>query len=156
MGTVVQYVVLRSDLITQLKWPLGAVIAQACHACTACLHAFREDPYTQEYLASLDTMHKIVLEVGSCIAKSCQSLRWWLSQVYRDAHAIDAANTIGVYYGPIKGKVSFRTMEPAPFLLVNVRVTDLLRTFFFLTSSWSLPPSVSTFLFLPNIHSPLP
>ncbi|CAG0881511.1 unnamed protein product, partial [Darwinula stevensoni] len=64
MGTVVQYVVLRSDLITRLKWPLGAVIAQACHACTACLHAFRDDPYTQEYLTAIDTMHKIVLEIG--------------------------------------------------------------------------------------------
>lgn len=38
-------------------------MAQACHACTAVTHLFYNDPYTQEYLADLDNMHKIVLEV---------------------------------------------------------------------------------------------
>lgn len=61
---IVQYVVVRGDLITLLKWPIGAVIAQACHACTAVTHLFHEDPHMQTYLADLDNMHKVVLEVN--------------------------------------------------------------------------------------------
>ena len=60
---IVQYVVVRRDLIDSLKWPTGAVIAQACHACSAAIHLFYDDPNTKEYLSDLDSMHKIVLEV---------------------------------------------------------------------------------------------
>ena len=63
MSGIVQYVIVRGDLIKSLEWPLGAVIAQACHACTAVIHLFYEDPHTQEYLSDLDNMHKVVLEV---------------------------------------------------------------------------------------------
>ncbi|XP_012670785.1 putative peptidyl-tRNA hydrolase PTRHD1 [Clupea harengus] len=59
---LVQYVVVRSDLIHTMSWPLGAVITQACHATTAAIHLFYSDPDTQEYLADLDNMHKVVLE----------------------------------------------------------------------------------------------
>lgn len=60
---LVQYVVVRSDLIHTMAWPLGAVITQACHATTAAIHLFYSDPDTQDYLADLDNMHKVVLEV---------------------------------------------------------------------------------------------
>ena len=46
-----------------LQWPLGALIAQAAHASTAVTHLFYQDPNTQAYLADLDNMHKVVLEV---------------------------------------------------------------------------------------------
>ncbi|CAH1247837.1 PTRHD1 [Branchiostoma lanceolatum] len=59
---LVQYVVVRADLLRALKWPTGAVMAQACHACTAVLHVYRDDTNTREYLSSLDSMHKVVLE----------------------------------------------------------------------------------------------
>ncbi|RUS77956.1 hypothetical protein EGW08_014265 [Elysia chlorotica] len=59
---IVQYVVLRGDLTSTLKWPVGALVAQACHACSAVVHMFHNDPTTQEYLTDLDNMHKIVLE----------------------------------------------------------------------------------------------
>ncbi|XP_005103317.1 putative peptidyl-tRNA hydrolase PTRHD1 [Aplysia californica] len=59
---IVQYVVIRSDLVSKLKWPTGALIAQACHACTAVTHLYYKDEATQEYLADLDRMHKIILE----------------------------------------------------------------------------------------------
>ncbi|KAI5094366.1 putative peptidyl-tRNA hydrolase PTRHD1 [Silurus meridionalis] len=59
---LVQYVVVRSDLIHGLSWPLGAVITQACHAATAVIHVNYSDPDTQEYLADLDNMHKVVLQ----------------------------------------------------------------------------------------------
>ena len=60
---MVQYVVVRRDLLTTLKWPVGAVIAQACHASSAVIHLFYGDPNTQQYLKDLDHMHKVVLEV---------------------------------------------------------------------------------------------
>lgn len=63
MTGIVQYVVVRGDLLKSMKWPVGAVIAQACHACTAVTHLFYNDEYTQTYLADLDNMHKVVLEV---------------------------------------------------------------------------------------------
>ncbi|XP_033727343.1 putative peptidyl-tRNA hydrolase PTRHD1 [Pecten maximus] len=59
---IVQYIVLRKDLVETLKWPTGALIAQACHACTAVMHQFREETTTQHYLADIDRMHKVVLE----------------------------------------------------------------------------------------------
>lgn len=62
---IVQYVLVRGDLLTKLQWPVGAVIAQACHACTAVTHLFRDDEHTQQYLTDLDNMHKVVLEVSS-------------------------------------------------------------------------------------------
>lgn len=58
MSNIVQYVVVRKDL----NWPVGALIAQACHAVTAVTHLFHDDPQTQEYLKNLDEMHKVVLE----------------------------------------------------------------------------------------------
>ncbi|KAJ8270651.1 hypothetical protein GJAV_G00117620 [Gymnothorax javanicus] len=60
---LVQYIVVRSDLVHTLAWPLGAVITQACHAATAVIHLNYDDPDTQEYLSELDSMHKVVLEV---------------------------------------------------------------------------------------------
>ena len=63
-GTLIQYVVVRKDLIGALQWPVGAVIAQACHACSAVMFTYHDDPVTQQYTADLDNMHKCVLEVS--------------------------------------------------------------------------------------------
>ncbi|XP_073480950.1 putative peptidyl-tRNA hydrolase PTRHD1 [Aquarana catesbeiana] len=63
MAGIVQYVVLRKDLQAGLGWPLGALVAQACHAATAAIHLHYDHPHTREYLQGLDTMHKVVLEV---------------------------------------------------------------------------------------------
>jgi len=62
-STLIQYVVVRKDLLSVLKWPVGAVIAQACHASSAVMYLFRDDPLTKDYTADLDRMHKCVLEV---------------------------------------------------------------------------------------------
>lgn len=70
---IVQYIVVRGDLIKEMKWPVGAVIAQACHAVTAVTHLFHEDKHTQEYLKDLDNMHKVVLEAPD--EKSLVSLK---------------------------------------------------------------------------------
>mmetsp|Transcript_15370 Transcript_15370/g.39038 ORF Transcript_15370/g.39038 Transcript_15370/m.39038 type:complete len:147 (-) Transcript_15370:1204-1644(-) len=74
---LLQYVVLRRDLWQPKKaaegepepwaWPLGAVVAQGCHASTAALWLSRDDASTQSYCSdsNLDHMHKAVLEVKS-------------------------------------------------------------------------------------------
>lgn len=60
---LVQYVVVRGDR-RLLSWPIGAVIAQACHASTAALWMHRDDSNTLQYTSDLDNMHKVVLEVN--------------------------------------------------------------------------------------------
>ena len=67
-SNLVQYIVVRRDLLDKPGWSLGALIAQACHASTAALYMYREHPHTLEYYTDLDRMHKVVLEVGSEIA----------------------------------------------------------------------------------------
>uniref|UniRef100_A0A383V2W8 peptidyl-tRNA hydrolase n=1 Tax=Tetradesmus obliquus TaxID=3088 RepID=A0A383V2W8_TETOB len=64
---IVQWVVLRRDLWTDIGWPLGPVIAQACHASSAAMFTHLDDPLTQQYIAqeNIDHMHKVVLEVKS-------------------------------------------------------------------------------------------
>ncbi len=69
--SLIQYVVLRRDLWTDLKFPLGAVTAQACHASAAAIWLFRDEPETQAYLApgNLDNMHKARLgNVWKCVS----------------------------------------------------------------------------------------
>lgn len=63
MSNLVQYVIVRGDLMKSLSWPLGAVIAQCCHAATAVSHLYKDDEDTKAYFADLDSMHKVVLEV---------------------------------------------------------------------------------------------
>lgn len=65
VSVLVQYVVVRTDLLTSLGWPVGAVIAQACHATAAVTHLFHQDDNMQIYLKNLDNMHKVVLGIDS-------------------------------------------------------------------------------------------
>lgn len=60
--TLVQYVIVRGDLLKQKSWNLGALIAQACHASSAVIHLHHDHPDTKAYLQDLDNMHKVVLE----------------------------------------------------------------------------------------------
>ncbi|VDP93302.1 unnamed protein product [Echinostoma caproni] len=64
MSTLVQYIVIRRDLISMLNWPLGAVVAQGCHAATAAMHTFRDRTETVTYLEQLDRMHKVILGIS--------------------------------------------------------------------------------------------
>eukprot|EP00878_Enallax_costatus_P016510 GHUV01017319.1.p1 GENE.GHUV01017319.1~~GHUV01017319.1.p1 ORF type:complete len:174 (+),score=39.68 GHUV01017319.1:599-1120(+) len=59
---IVQWVVLRRDLWTDIGWSLGPVIAQACHASSAAMFLHMDDPLTQEYIAAdnIDHMHKVL------------------------------------------------------------------------------------------------
>ena len=58
---VLQYIILRRDLWTELGWPLGSVVAQGCHAATSALWLSRDSPVTQQYCSPerLDHMHKV-------------------------------------------------------------------------------------------------
>jgi len=62
-STLVMYLLLREDLISKLKWPLGAVFTQVAHAATACVWTYREDPQVAAYMGEMDSMHKITLKV---------------------------------------------------------------------------------------------
>ena len=53
---IAQYVVIRKDLVDSLKWPLGSVLAQACHAAVAAVWIFRDHPDTIQYCDKLDSM----------------------------------------------------------------------------------------------------
>ncbi|KAL8455239.1 hypothetical protein Emag_000942 [Eimeria magna] len=65
--SLVQYVVLRRDLQTELQWPLGAVVAQACHAAVSAMgSALKDNPVdAQRYLAEGSNMRTVVLQVSS-------------------------------------------------------------------------------------------
>lgn len=65
MSNLVQYVVVSADIVRKLNWPLGAVIAQCCHATTAVNHLHRDDAATVSYFSDIERMHKVVLEVIS-------------------------------------------------------------------------------------------
>lgn len=64
-GPLVQHIVIRRDLVEALKWPLGSVIAQGCHAAVAAIWQEREQAAVQQYCGNdnIDSMHKVVLEV---------------------------------------------------------------------------------------------
>ena len=53
---IAQYVVIRKDLVDSLKWPLGSVLAQACHAAVAAVWIFKDHPDTIQYCDKLDSM----------------------------------------------------------------------------------------------------
>ena len=62
---IVQFVVIRRDLLKTLEWPVGSVIAQACHACLAVTWENRDDADVAAYLApeKIDSMYKVTKEV---------------------------------------------------------------------------------------------
>lgn len=59
----VQYIIVRTDICK--TWPTGAFVAQACHASTAALLTFIDDPNTQAYKNDIPNMTKITLGIKS-------------------------------------------------------------------------------------------
>lgn len=59
---IVQYIVIRKDLVEALKWPLGSVISQGCHAAVAAIILHKDHPSTAEYtgMENLDNMHTVL------------------------------------------------------------------------------------------------
>ena len=72
-AVLVQYIALRGDLHRTQKWPVGALVAQGCHACTAVIHTHRDNGNVVQYLSDLDRMHKVVLEVDTTINQPFES-----------------------------------------------------------------------------------
>ncbi|KAL5493887.1 hypothetical protein EMCRGX_G015122 [Ephydatia muelleri] len=84
-GVLVQYVAVRGDLWRVQKWPIGALIAQGCHATTAVLHTFVDDPNVREYLADVDHMHKVndeadLLALASSLRGGEVDHKLWMEQ----------------------------------------------------------------------------
>ena len=98
---LVQYVALRGDLLRVDKWPIGAIVAQACHASTAVLHQFKDDPSTQQYLKDLDHMRKVVLEVSTNFPNRTISL-CNIIDIKRRAPSIYGITKFTKIYGAIK------------------------------------------------------
>ena len=59
LGPLVQHVVIRRDLLEGMKWPVGSVVAQGCHAAVAAIWQHQSDPLVQRYCGDLDRMHKV-------------------------------------------------------------------------------------------------
>ncbi|KAG6550340.1 hypothetical protein Mapa_008303 [Marchantia paleacea] len=62
---LVQYIVIRKDLVLEQNWPLGSIVSQGCHAAVSAIWLHKDDPLTAHYCRpeNLDHMHKVVLEV---------------------------------------------------------------------------------------------
>lgn len=65
MSKLVQYIIFSGDLVKVLKWPLGAIIAQGCHASSAVNDLYRDDGDTKRYFKDLDNMPKVIVEVNN-------------------------------------------------------------------------------------------
>lgn len=77
-ASLVQYVVLRGDLSRPpLSWPLGAVVAQGCHAALAAAHAHRRHPHTAAYLELGGAMRTVVLEVRGAGREGAAAALGW-------------------------------------------------------------------------------
>lgn len=116
--TLVQYVVLRGDLRREpLSWPLGALVAQACHAALAVTHAHCQHPDTAVYLEQGGSMRTVVLEVSAVGVACCVGGRGRQAGLPCGAAAAKAASPAG---GPGwgVGQVAGRT-ESCRALLVR-------------------------------------
>lgn len=63
---IIQYVVMRKDLLPSKKskaYSTGAFVAQACHAASAALHRFGSSEQTARFLSDLENMTVCVLGV---------------------------------------------------------------------------------------------
>ena len=61
--TLVQYIVVRSDLVKQHKWNVGGLIANGSHAAVAVIAERWQDAEVQQYVTAADgkQMHTVVL-----------------------------------------------------------------------------------------------
>lgn len=62
-NTLVQYIVMRSDLIKQHKFNVGGLIGNGSHAAIAVIQQSMNHPHTLEYLKQVNSMHTVVLSV---------------------------------------------------------------------------------------------
>jgi peptidyl-tRNA hydrolase len=98
------YIVLRKDLIkvSRLKqthlqkdmgWNTGSMVAQACHASTACIWLYRNDETVLEYMKEAQSghMHKVVLEVLCPIETDFQQVKGQ-TQLLNLSSKLDALN----------------------------------------------------------------
>ncbi|CRH01030.1 peptidyl-tRNA hydrolase PTRHD1, putative [Plasmodium relictum] len=89
-NTIVQYILINKEILDK-KWPLGSIIAQACHACVAVIAENINDNIVKEYVSSenINNMHKVVLKVddteelkklSSILDKESFKYKMWIEQ----------------------------------------------------------------------------
>ena len=60
---LIQYILIRKDLIGNKHWNIGSLIAQGCHASVAAIATTLSSKYTTEYITDHLNMTKLVLGV---------------------------------------------------------------------------------------------
>lgn len=64
-SNLIQYLIVRRDLIEKFKWNIGSIIAQACHASLAVIYEHINEKNTNDYLRDSLNMRKVVLQVNN-------------------------------------------------------------------------------------------
>jgi peptidyl-tRNA hydrolase len=108
---IVQYILVNKSL----KWPVGAIAANACHASTAAIWISRESLQTKQYMEDLDNMHKIVLgadnaealvQTASALQSAGIAHKLWIEQpegvVAMLASAPQTRDVLAPYFSPFK------------------------------------------------------
>jgi peptidyl-tRNA hydrolase len=64
---IIQYIIVRRDLLEEKHWPLGSLMGQAAHASLAVIAENYNDPFVQQYIApsNINHMHKIVMQANN-------------------------------------------------------------------------------------------
>lgn len=62
---IIQYIIVNGEITNALRWPLGRVIAQCCHATAAVNQLYCDDIDTRRYFRDLDDMPKALVQVTS-------------------------------------------------------------------------------------------
>eukprot|EP00919_Chromeraceae_sp_WS-2016_P028931 GHVR01068621.1.p1 GENE.GHVR01068621.1~~GHVR01068621.1.p1 ORF type:complete len:129 (+),score=23.32 GHVR01068621.1:52-438(+) len=62
---IMQYIIIRKDLIKNLKWSLGSVVTQGAHAAVAAVSQSISTHETVMYLKDIQRMHKVTLQTES-------------------------------------------------------------------------------------------
>ncbi|GAW81917.1 hypothetical protein, conserved [Plasmodium gonderi] len=84
---IVQYILINKEILDK-KWPLGSIIAQACHACVAVIAENQDDQEVKEYVSveKINNMHKVILRIdstneiknlSSILDKNCLKYKIW-------------------------------------------------------------------------------
>eukprot|EP00126_Sphaerothecum_destruens_P014952 Sdes_comp8849_c0_seq1m241 len=76
---LIQYILVRKDLLSTLNWTFGSLAAQCCHASVAVLFSHAHEEAVVKYTCpdSLQNMRKIVLQVQdeTCLLEFSETLK---------------------------------------------------------------------------------
>ncbi|CRL00767.1 CLUMA_CG014022, isoform A [Clunio marinus] len=162
--TLIQYIIVRSDLIKVMKWSIGAVITQACHAVAAINEITKTDEATKQYLSpeNLNKMHKCVLSISDQISLENLSkaldengIIHKLCRKQNDIGNPSMLNKLNVSLRFLVGSPSLLFIAGASFLsciIISIFINGLLGFFIFSGTILGLFYTIQdNFLFYPDI-----